>query len=89
MDLLALLFIVVLILGAFKLLGLVFKAAFFLISIPLQILAAVVIGVVLMAVLPVTLFGGLLAVILVPLGILAPLLPLALIVIGIYLLAHR
>ena len=89
MDLLALLLIVVLVIGAFKLLGLVFKTAFFLISIPLQIIAAVVIGVVLMALLPVTLFSGFLAMILVPLGLLAPLLPVALIVIGIALLARR
>ena len=72
-----------------KVLGLLFRAGIFLISIPLQILMALVVAAVLFAILPVTLITGLLAAVLVPLGILVPLLPFLLIGFGIYMLARK
>jgi len=89
MDILAFLFLFIAVLVIFKIGGLIFKAAFFLISIPLQILAALIVTVVLLAIVPITLFSGILGLILLPLGLLAPLLPLLLIGFGIYLLARR
>ncbi|MCK5148843.1 hypothetical protein KAR48_18965 [bacterium] len=86
MDILSFLVVVMIIVIAFKLLGIFFKAAFFLISIPLQILAAVIVAVVLFTLLPI---AGLLALILIPLGLLAPLLPIILIGIGVYMLAKK
>lgn len=89
MDLLAFLLLFVVILAVFKIGGILFKTAFFLISIPLQIVAALVVTILLLAIVPITLFSGLLGLILLPLGLLAPLLPLLLIGFGIYLLARR
>lgn len=85
MDFLAFLIVLGCVLLLFKLLGAIFRAGIFLISIPLQIIAAVIVAVVLFAVFPV----GLIAIILVPLGLLAPLLPFILVGLGIYLLARR
>jgi hypothetical protein len=89
MDFLAFLIVLGCILLLFKVLGAIFKAGIFLISIPLQIIAAVFVAVVLFFALPAALFSGLFAVILIPLGILAPLLPFILVGLGIYLLARR
>ena len=89
MEILAFLIILGCVLIGIKLMGLIFRASIFLISIPLQILAAVILAIVLLAIIPVTLVTGVFAVILVPLGFLAPLLPLFLIGFGIYLLARK
>lgn len=88
MDILAFLFILVLIVAGFKILGFLFKAAIFMISIPLQIIMFLILASIIFAVLgPV--FTGLIGLILIPLGLLAPLLPVLLIAAGIYLLAHK
>lgn len=89
MEIIAFLLTLGLIMIAFKLLGLIFRAGFFLISIPFQILAAVIVAVVLFAILPIALITGVFAVILIPLGLFAPLLPIILIGFGLYLLARR
>jgi len=90
MDILAFLFILILVIAGFKLLGFFFKAAIFLISIPLQIILFLIVASVLFAVVG-PLFGGLvgLGLIIIPLGILAPLMPIILIALGAYLLAHK
>jgi hypothetical protein len=89
MEFLTFLIILGLVLIGIKVLGLLFKAGIALISIPFQILGAVVVAAVLFAVLPVTLITGLLAAVLVPLGILVPLLPFLIIGFGIYMLARK
>jgi hypothetical protein len=89
MDFLSFLLIVGIVLIGLKCLGFVVRAGLFIISIPLLILAGVVIAILLFAVLPVAFISGLLGLVLIPLGILVPLLPLLLIGFGVYLLARR
>jgi len=89
MEFLAFLLILGIVLITIKILGLIFRASIFLLSIPLQIFAGVIIAVVLFTVIPATLITGFFAFVLIPLGILAPLLPLFLIGYGIYLLARK
>ena len=89
MEIISFLFILALVLSALKILGMIFKAGIFLLSIPLQILAGVFLAVLIFAIVPVTLTVGLVAVILAPLGMLALLFPLLLIGLGIYLFARR
>jgi len=89
MELISFLLILALVLVAFKLLGLILKAGIFLLSIPLQILVAAFIAILIFALIPVTLTTGLVAIMLAPLGLFAPLIPLAIIGFGIYLFARK
>ncbi len=89
MELISFLLILALVLVAFKLLGLIFKAGIFLLSIPLQILVVLFIAILIFTLIPVTLTTGLVAIILIPLGLVAPLIPLAIIGFGIYLFARK
>ena len=86
METLGLLFLVVVILGTFKLLGLIFKAGIFLISIPLQILGAVFVAILAIAIIPIGAVAGVVALIFAPLLILGPLLPFLILGFLIYLL---
>jgi hypothetical protein len=70
MEILGILFLVVVILGTFKLLGLIFKAGIFLISIPLQILGAVFVAIFAIAIIPIGAVAGVVVLIFAPLLIL-------------------
>lgn len=85
MEIFGVLFLVVIILGIFKFLGLIFKAGIFLISIPLQILGAVFVAILALAIIPVGLVTGA-ALIFAPLLIFGPLLPFLILGFLIYLL---
>ena len=89
MEFIAFLFILAVVLLGFKVLGLVLKTGFFLLSLPILIVVSIVVAVVIFALIPVALVTGLLAVILAPIGLLAPVIPLLLIGLGIYLLVKR
>lgn len=89
MEFITFLFILALVLLCFKALGLILKTGFFLLSLPILIIASIVVAVVIFALIPVALVTGLIAVILAPIGLLAPVLPLLLIGFGIYLLVKR
>ena len=86
MEILGVLFLIVIILGTFKLLGLFFKAGIFLISIPLQIIGAIFVAILAFAIIPVGLVAGVIALIFAPLLILGPLLPFLILGFLIYLL---
>lgn len=86
MEILAFLLILGAVLIGLKLLSLIFRTGVFLISLPFQIIAACIMAIIIFLVLPVTLITGLLATLLLPVGILAPFL---LVGFGIYLLARR
>ena len=88
MDILAFLFIFGIILLCFKGLGLIIKAGFFFLSLPFVILFSLIVSGILIALLPVALVSGLIALVLAPLGLLGPLLPILLIAAGIYLLVR-
>lgn len=85
MEILSILFILALILIACKLLGLIFKTGIFILTIPLQIISMIVIFILCIAVFPI-IITFITAAILVPLGLLAPLLPFLAIGFGVYLL---
>lgn len=85
MDILAFIFLVALFLVGFKILGLVFKAGIFLLSIPLLIVFSVVGAVLMLAVVPAVL-TGLVTVLFLPLGLLGPLLPFLLVGLGLWLI---
>ena len=87
-EIIGFLFILILVVAAFKLLGFLFKAAVFMISIPLQILLFLFVASIIFAVFG-PLFTGLIGLILIPLGLMAPLLPVLLIAFGVYLLAQK
>lgn len=86
MDLLAFLLIFGILLLCFKGLGLIIKTGLFILSLPLIILFSLIFSALFIALLPVALLSGLVALVLTPLGLLAPLLPILLIIAGIYLL---
>ncbi len=87
-SLLTFLFIFGVILIGFKLLGLIFKTGIFLISLPVIIVLGVILSVLIITIFPIVVVGGVLGLLLAPLGILAPLLPFILIGLGIYMLAR-
>ncbi len=89
MELISFLLIFGVVLIALKLLGLVFRASIFLIALPLQIIGGLLITILLFVILPVVLITGVSAIILAPLGILAPFFPFFLIGLGIYLLTRN
>ena len=85
MEILSILLILAVVLIAFKLLGLIFKTGIFILTIPLQIIAVIVIFILCITLFPI-IITFITAAILVPVGLLAPLLPLLAIGFGIYLL---
>ncbi len=70
----------------FKVLGLIFKASFFILSIPFQILGAIFGVILLTLLLPFAAVAGVLTVVVAPLFILGPLLPALLVFFGFYLI---
>ena len=88
MEILGLLFLIVIILGTFKLLAIIFKAGIFLISIPLQIFGAVLLAILAIALIPAGIVTGVVALVLAPLLILGPLLPILLLGFVVYLLVR-
>jgi len=88
MEILGLLFLIVIILGTFKLLAIIFKAGIFLISIPLQILGAVLLAILAIALIPAGIVTGVVALVLAPLLIVGPLLPILLLGFVVYLLVR-
>ena len=88
MEILSILLILALILIAFKLLGLVLKAGIFILTIPLQIIAIIVIFILCIVLFPI-IITFITTAILVPLGFVAPLLPFLAIGFGIYLLLKK
>ncbi len=86
MEFLGILFLIVIILGTFKLLGIIFKAGIFLISIPLQIIGALFLAFFVMLLIPAGIVTGIIALILAPLLIFGPLLPIILLAFVIYLI---
>ena len=89
MEIVTFLFIFLLVLIMFKAMGLILKTGIFLISIPLQIVAGLVVTLLIIALLPVTLVTGILTALLAPFVILFPLLPILLVGLGIYLVARK
>jgi len=85
-ELFSFLVLLALIIFTFKILGALFKVGIFLLSIPLQIIVALFLSLILVAIFPAILLTGLISVIVIPLGILAPILPVLFIIYGIYLL---
>lgn len=86
MELGVILLLLGLFLIGFKLLGLIFKASFFILSIPFQILGAILGVMLLVFLLPFATVAAVLTAILAPLFILGPLLPLLLVGFGFYLI---
>ncbi len=85
--------VILLLLGAFllffKLLAVIFKAGIFVLTIPLQIVGALLAVLLVVTLLPFALVAGVLTVVLAPLFVLGPLLPLALVFFGLYLVMRR
>lgn len=88
MEILAYLLIFGIVLICFKGLGLIIKTGFFLLSLPLIIIFSLILSGIILVIFPVAFLSGLIALILMPLGIFAPLLPVLLIAAGIYLLVR-
>lgn len=88
MELIAFLFILAFVLLFMKALGLILKTGFFILSIPILLIVSFVVAVVIFSVLPLALVTGALAIVLAPIGLLAPVLPLILIGLGVYLLVR-
>lgn len=86
MDFLVFLLIFGVILLCFKGLGLVIKTGLFLLSLPFVLIFSLIFSVLCIALIPAALISGLIALVLAPLGLLAPFLPILLIAAGIYLL---
>jgi hypothetical protein len=86
MEIIGLLFLFVCFLAFFKVFALVFKAGLFVLTIPLQIVGAIISVFFLTLFLPLAIVGGIVATIFAPLLIIKPLLPLLLIGAGVYLL---
>lgn len=82
MEILALMFVFLMVWIIFKVLGAVFYAGAFLITLPLKILGAVLIGVVMI---PLGIFSFIVSLV----SVLIPLLPIALLVLGAILIARR
>ena len=88
MELIGFLLFVVIVIGLIKVAALLFKTTFFLISIPFQIIGALLLSGLLFILIPVGFITGILSIILAPLALLIPLMPFILIAVGIYLLAR-
>ncbi len=89
MELAVVLVLLFIFLIGFKLLGIFFKAAFFLITIPFQIFGAVLGVVLVIAVFPFAALAGFLTLILAPLFIIGPLIPFFLVAFGFYLIVRH
>jgi hypothetical protein len=85
--------VILLLLGVFllffKLLAVIFKAGMFVLTIPLQIVGALLAVLLVVVLLPFALVAGVLTAVLAPLFVLGPLLPLALVFFGLYLVMRR
>lgn len=73
----------------FKLIGLIFKAGFFVLSIPFQIVGAVFGVLFLVIFFPVILTAGVLTAVFAPLLVMGPLLPFLLVLLGLYLILKK
>lgn len=73
----------------FKAMALIFKAGFFVLTIPLQIVGALLVLLLVILLLPFALIAGVLTAVFAPLFILGPLLPFALVLFGLYLVAKK
>ncbi len=82
--------VVLLLLGlfliGFKILGLIFKASFFILSIPFQILGSILGVIFLILLFPFAAVAGVLTIVVAPLFILGPFLPALLVFFGFYLI---
>lgn len=73
----------------FKLLGLIFKAGIFVLSVPFQIIGAIFAVFFVLLLLPFAVVAGVLTVALAPLFVLGPFLPLLLVLFGLYLVVRK
>ncbi len=89
MDIVAFLMILILVIVAFKVAAVIFKTAFFLISIPLQIVLFVGLSLIMVALLPAMIITGLTAIFMIPYAFLGPLLPFILVLLGLYLVLKK
>jgi hypothetical protein len=89
MELVSLLVIGLLVLIGVKLLGLFLKFVLFLITLPIQLLALMVVGLVLLFLVPFGIFGMLVGLVAAPLVLLKPLIPLLLVLVGLYLIVRH
>lgn len=89
MELAALLILFAFFLIFFKLMAVMFKAGFFVLSIPFQIIGAILAVGVVVLFLPFVAVAGVLAAVFAPLFVLGPFLPLLLILFGLYLIVKK
>ncbi|MFQ5650517.1 MAG: hypothetical protein ACE5IY_11295 [bacterium] len=89
MDVAVILLLLAAFLIFFKLLGVLFKAGIFVLTLPLQIIGAVLGVVVLMVLVPFAMVAGVVATVLAPLLAVGPLLPFLLILLGVYLIGRH
>ncbi|RKY79274.1 hypothetical protein DRQ00_03520 [candidate division KSB1 bacterium] len=89
MEVLTLLVIGLAFLLSIKLLALLFKTGIFILALPLQIFAALILTIIFLVLVPIGVITGILTVVLSPLLFLGPLLPILLVALGIYLLLRR
>ncbi len=73
----------------FKLLGMIFKGAFYVLSIPFIVIGSILAVVLVILFIPLAVVAGVLTVVFAPLFVLGPLLPLALVLLGIYLVVRK
>ncbi|MFQ5824180.1 MAG: hypothetical protein ACE5JB_09015 [bacterium] len=73
----------------FKLLAVVFKTGFFILSIPFQIFGAILAVVLVVLLVPFVMMAGFLTVIFAPIFVLGPFLPLLLVILGLYLVIRK
>lgn len=73
----------------FKLLAVIFKAGFFVLSIPFQIIGAIIAVFFIIMLLPFVAVAGALAVVFAPLLVIGPFLPLLLVLLGLYLVVKK
>lgn len=88
MELAILLFLLAAFLIGFKVLVLLFKAIFWIVSIPFQILGTLLGLFCMVLLLPLFLVGGILTAIFTPLLVFGPLIPIVLVLLGLYLIAR-
>ncbi|MFQ5605098.1 MAG: hypothetical protein ACE5HS_17680 [bacterium] len=73
----------------FKLLGWIFKAGFYVLSIPFQIVGAILAVALVLMLVPFAIVAGLLTAVFAPLFVLGPFLPLLLVLLGVYLIVKK
>ncbi len=90
MEIIAVLLLIMLALGFFKILGLLFHASVFMLALPFKIIGMMIAGLVFfLIVLPLGLLAGFVGVVAVPLALLLPILPFLLIALGTWLLLRK